>query len=252
MMRPSPTVAIAATLIALSLGACESFTSKRTYSLLPDQVFYTRGASEARLGSWGIEDEAGIDSFERLGWHRDLVEGHRSYYVRAVMAVTEVTKDSFKAGAKAPVELKPAGSLKADREAGRVFALAIVDLNKDHTIWHLNQPEFHEVRERLRRSDASRIITSVAVLVGEYRETRSGSLELEASAEAIADIVEGEIAFARSRSTSTTIQPGSIYAYQMSKIGWSESGERITILKTDRPWVRDSFYDLGVPASRTN
>ncbi len=254
MLRYTPlsTILLSACLLAIAcpLVGCTCGSTKSTYSLMPDQVFYGRGASEARLGAWGIEDDTCPNTFERMGWDKDLVEGHKSYYVRAVIPVRVKEGDSFRKSRNRPVELVPAAATCADGcssscescEDSATLCLAIVDLNKDHTLLHLNLPEFVEVREQLRRTDDSRIVTAVAIVLGPECAGCERSGACEACSATIARVIEGD--------TGATLQPGWVYAYQMSRVGWSPDRERITVLKTDRPRDRDDFQGLGEPATR--
>ncbi len=224
--------------ICLAQIGCESFGAKATYVTLADQVYYTRGASEARLGSIGIEDNAGIDSFERQRFDESLIRSLPKF-VRAEMSVN-LTRNATAKGSAAYAVTPVNFSASATNVQTTSIGLAIVDFDKSAMIEALNQRD--DLKAMLRRGAHWRIVTAIAVFTVPYEAVRDDGTKIALSVDEIGKLATGEFELNLQRSETTTISPGSIYAYQTSHIGWCEDLRDIVILKTDRPGVDDHFY----------
>jgi hypothetical protein len=237
----------------IALASCESFTSQKTYSMLPDQIFQTRGASEAMLGGYGIEDKAGIDSFERIGYLKDvprpsqLIEmsddelAAKNVHHRTSMSVQLKVISSAGAKAQAQIELvELSPSIQINSDLTRVFSLRIYDLHKRDIMAMINQDR--ELLDLLGSIDDIRIVTAIAVLDTKLIDDLVTEIDLTIKAQDTTGTVSGSAGLSSKAIRNATLSPGTVYAYQMSKVGWSEDGSQVLALKTDRPWVTDEFY----------
>jgi len=233
-MRSGAGALIVYALAALACGGCESFASKATYSKLIDQVYYTRGASEAALGAYGIEDNTGIDAFEREGPGVAIPDDQIT--IRSFMTVYTRIDDS--ANLAGGVELEVAritGDASASNQRTRKMALLVVDVHKDWLVNAINNDA--ALLAKLREDPNYRVITAIATL-SEYDDQGTARTELKLTGKDQADIARGELTLKDLTQTNVTLSAGTVYAYQFS-IPCFDSAGKLRYLKTDRPGVGD-------------
>jgi|GEM_PF-3583371 len=224
----------------LGMLAAVSGCTSGSYARLPDQPFNTRGASASVLGAYGVRD--GNASFERLGvlgFVPDVVNDASPkgdlVHKRATLAVSlkPATDVHGTGGSTLEIdEVSPA--IESVNDLARVFRLRVYDLNPGELIEKLNSDE--NLVKRLAASDDSRIVTAVAVLDGRLRDDPDAYEKFGVMLDNNTETAQGQAEMLPVNEVrNTLLTDGVVYAYQMSRLGWSLDGKRIVALKPDLP-----------------
>ena len=233
---------LAASLIvaaAMSTG-CQNWAKKSGYTMLPDEPFYTAAASGAILGSYGIKSDAG--AYERIGRAPRLVDND-TMYTRTTLATVISSNQGGKPVLKV-VDLSP--DLSVEIRDGRVLAIEVVDLDKEKLIARLNSTDGLALRELLSQSDEMRVVTATATVLGTYVET-DRIVMASVTDEDTGNLVQGaSVRFNYELDTTapSSLSAGTVFGYQISRIGWTMEGDNIVTLKTDFPGSGDDAFML--------
>ena len=221
----------------LSLAAAASGCTSGSYARLPDQPFNTKGASASVLGAYGVRN--GAAQFERLGvlgFVPDVVNDASPkgdlIHKRATLAVSLKPATDVRGSGGSTLEIDQISpAIESVNDLARVFRLRVYDLNPGELIERLNGDE--ELRKRLAASDDTRIVTAVAVLDAKLRNNPDAYEEYGVDIEE--DTQTDKTPLPVNEIRNTLLTDGVVYAYQMSRLGWSLDGKQIVALKPDIP-----------------
>jgi len=224
---------------AMSTG-CQNWAKSSGYAMLPDEPFYTAAASGAILGSYGIKSNVG--AFERIGRAPRLVD-NETMYTRSTLAAVISSNQSGKPVLKV-VDLSP--DLSTEIRDGRVLAIEVVDLDKERLIARLNSSDGLALRELLSQSDEMRIVTATATVLGTYVETDRIVLASVTDDETGYLVQGASVRYNYELDTTapSSLSAGTVFGYQISRVGWTIDGDKIVTLKTDYPGSGNDAFAL--------